>query len=184
MWKPFIDISYTFFKKSNKIIDKYHYIRQVIWSFEHTRKQEQQNFSKQYRIYFKRSKSLLTKKYKYLTDEQKIQVNNMLNISYSLYEAYTLKEAFFEIFEQKTVEDMIKLFKEWIQFASSSSIPKFNDCAKTFSNWYNEIVNSFYFNYTNGFTEGCNNKIKVLKRNAYGYHNFNRFRNRILHMFN
>ena len=28
-----------------------------------------------------------------------------------------------------------------------------------------------------------NNKIKVLKRNAYGYQNFNRFRNRILHMF-
>lgn len=36
---------------------------------------------------------------------------------------------------------------------------------------------------TNGFTEGCNNKIKVLKRNAYGYRNFKRFRNRILHMF-
>lgn len=32
-------------------------------------------------------------------------------------------------------------------------------------------------------TEGCNNKIKVLKRNAYGYRNFKRFRNRILHMF-
>jgi hypothetical protein len=27
------------------------------------------------------------------------------------------------------------------------------------------------------------NKIKVLKRNAYGYRNFGRFRNRILHMF-
>ncbi|NDO18148.1 transposase [Lachnospiraceae bacterium MD329] len=26
-------------------------------------------------------------------------------------------------------------------------------------------------------------KIKVLKRNAYGYRNFGRFRNRILHMF-
>ena len=37
--------------------------------------------------------------------------------------------------------------------------------------------------YTNGFTEGCNNKIKVLKRNAYGYKNFRRFRNRILHIF-
>ncbi|EDR99783.1 hypothetical protein EUBSIR_02399 [[Eubacterium] siraeum DSM 15702] len=26
-----------------------------------------------------------------------------------------------------------------------------------------------------GFTEGCNNKVKDLKRNAYGYRNFNRF---------
>ena len=37
--------------------------------------------------------------------------------------------------------------------------------------------------YTNGFTEGFSNKIKVLKRNAYGYRNFERFRKRILHMF-
>ena len=36
---------------------------------------------------------------------------------------------------------------------------------------------------TNSFTKGCNNKIKVLKRNAYDYHNFKRFRNCILHIF-
>ena len=45
------------------------------------------------------------------------------------------------------------------------------------------IINSFSTTITNGFTEGCNNKIKVLKRNAYGYKNFKRFRNRILHIF-
>ena len=60
--------------------------------------------------------------------------------------------------------------------AQKSGIPKFISCAK-------DILNCFDFSYTNGFTEGCNNKIKVLKRNAYGYRNFKRFRNRILHMF-
>ena len=50
-------------------------------------------------------------------------------------------------------------------------------------NWLPGILNSFSSAITNGFTEGCNNKIKVLKRNAYGYRNFKRFRNRILHMF-
>ena len=30
---------------------------------------------------------------------------------------------------------------------------------------------------------GCNNKVKVLKRNVYGYRNFRRFRNRIPHIF-
>ena len=45
------------------------------------------------------------------------------------------------------------------------------------------ILNSFSSAIINGFTEGCNNKIKVFKRNAYGYRNFKRFRNRILHMF-
>jgi len=43
-------------------------------------------------------------------------------------------------------------------------------------------LNSFDVPYTNGFTEGVNNKIKVIKRNAYGIRNFSRFRNRILHV--
>ena len=38
---------------------------------------------------------------------------------------------------------------------------------------------SFECKYTNGYTEGTNNAIKVIKRNAFGYRNFNNFRNRI-----
>ncbi|MFR1484993.1 MAG: transposase [[Eubacterium] siraeum] len=34
-----------------------------------------------------------------------------------------------------------------------------------------------------GFTEGCNNKVKDLKRNAYGYRNFNRFLHCIICVF-
>ncbi len=52
------------------------------------------------------------------------------------------------------------------------------------NHWMNGILNSFTTPYTNGYTEEINNKIKVLKRNAYGYRNFERFRSRILHMCN
>ncbi|MBE6696715.1 MAG: transposase [Ruminococcaceae bacterium] len=45
------------------------------------------------------------------------------------------------------------------------------------------MTNAFFFPCTNGFTEGCNNKIKVLKRNAYTLQDLKRFRNRILFMF-
>ena len=62
-------------------------------------------------------------------------------------------------------------------------IPQFEKCADSMQNWLTGILNSFSSLHTNGFTEGCNNKIKVLKRNAYGYKNFGRFRNRILHIF-
>ncbi len=44
------------------------------------------------------------------------------------------------------------------------------------------ILNSFTYPYTNGYTEGVNNKVKVLKRNAYEVRDFDRFRNRILHV--
>ena len=48
-------------------------------------------------------------------------------------------------------------------------------------NWSEYILNSFDVPYTNGFTEGCNNKIKVLKRVCFGVRNFETFRNRILY---
>ncbi len=50
-------------------------------------------------------------------------------------------------------------------------------------NRHKGIVNSFLTNITNGFTEDCGNKIKVLKINVYGCLNFRRFRNCIIHMF-
>ena len=76
-----------------------------------------------------------------------------------------------------------KAMSEWIKNAENCGIPQFHKCADTMRNWYAGIINSFSTTITNGFTEGCNNKIKVLKRNAYGYKNFKRFRNRILHIF-
>ncbi|MCX7711632.1 MAG: transposase, partial [Clostridia bacterium] len=42
-------------------------------------------------------------------------------------------------------------------------------------------LNAFDCPYSNGFTEGINNTIKVIKRIAYGYRNFYNFRRRILH---
>ncbi len=45
---------------------------------------------------------------------------------------------------------------------------------------YDEILNSFDFPYSNGFTEGCNDKTKVLKHVCFGLRNFKNFRNRIL----
>lgn len=72
----------------------------------------------------------------------------------------------------------------WIIHAENSELPRFVSVARTMNNWISGILNSFTTPYTNGYTEGINNKIKVLKRNAYGYRNFERFISRILHMCN
>lgn len=66
-----------------------------------------------------------------------------------------------------------------------SKIEEFISAAKTIENWLEHIVNSFIDKkYSNGFTEGTNNKIKVIKRNAFGYRNFDILRKRILYIFN
>lgn len=108
----------------------------------------------------------------------------MLYASSRLLTAYSLKEQFFKLLDCTDSKSAQKALSSWIMDAQSSGLPKFIDCGNTMVRWSKGILNSFDCPYTNGFTEGANNKIKVLKRNAYGYRNFNRFRNRILYMFN
>lgn len=183
MWKTYADIGNTYFKNAEYVIDKYHWIRQGFWAFERVRKDIQKTLSKEYRIYFKHSKRLLMKRYSLLEEEQKQQINVMLSISPTLSTAYYLKEDFLEILNCKNRQDAKQHLLSWINWANDSGIESFEKCANTMRSWLTGILNSFNTPYTNGFTEGCNNKIKVLKRNAYGYRDFNRFRKRILHMF-
>lgn len=60
------------------------------------------------------------------------------------------------------------------------SIPEFKEILSIFSNWREEILNYFDYRITNGFVEGKNNRIKTIKRMAYGYRNMDNFRMRIL----
>lgn len=184
MWQTYFDVAKDKFKNSKFVVDKYHWIRQVIWAFENVRKEEQKKFYKDYRKYFKRSKSLLTKRFDFLTDDEKIEVNIMLYKSEKIRIAHSLKEDFLKILECNNRNEAKKKLTEWIMYAQNSNLKAFENCSKTMINWSTGILNSFDTQYTNGFIEGCNNKIKVLKRTGYGYKNFDRFRNRILHIFN
>lgn len=179
----FAEVYRAMFSQASHAVDKYHVVRQVMWAFEAVRKEEQKRFSQSHRKYFKRSKALLLKQFVALSDETKQQVNIMLYASPNLSSAHFLKEQFQQLLQIKEYSAFKTNFKNWILNAQDSHLLKFKECAGTFSRWYKEILYAFKTGYTNGFTEGCNNKIKVLKRNAYGYRNFERFRNRILHIF-
>lgn len=51
---------------------------------------------------------------------------------------------------------------------------------KTLNEFKDKIFNTFNNNYHNGFIEGNNNFIKVLKRIAFGFKSFRRFKARIM----
>ena len=180
---PFTQVYRDMFPHAKHAVDKYHVVRQVIWAFESVRREEQKKFNHNYRKYFKQSKSLLLKQFDFLSDERKQQVNVMLYASADLSSAHFMKEKFQKLIRIKNFPEFQEAFKRWILDVQTSHIPKFKDCANTFYRWYKEILHAYRTGYTNGFTEGCNNKIKVIKRNAYGYRNFERFRKRILFVF-
>ena len=58
MWQPYTDLATALFKNSILIIDKYHFIRQMIWAFEAVRKSEQKKYGKKNRLCFKNSKRI------------------------------------------------------------------------------------------------------------------------------
>lgn len=184
MWKPYAELAEIYMNQAIPLIDKYHYVRQVIWAFERVRKQIQKKYGKENRLLFKQSKRILTMRKSKLKPEQLEKVEYLLYFNDDLRSAYFLKELFYEILDCEDNQRAKKLLSEWILTAQNSRLKDYQDCASTLHNWGKSIFNTFDYPYTNGFTEGCNNKIKILKRNAYGYRNFDRFRKRILHMFN
>ena len=64
--------------------------------------------------------------------------------------------------------------------AKRSSPPELQSLAHTLTQWQEEILAYINHHYSNGITEGMNNHIKKIKRNGYGYRNFNNYRLRIL----
>ena len=172
------------FPKAQIIADKYHVYRQVQWAFEDVRKQEQKKFATSRRRYFKRSRTLLLKGQENLSEEEFEQVAQMLSVSKALAQAYYLLHEFRNIMKSKTKEEAKSKLSAWYMHVGVTELNRFKKCVNTFVDWNEEILNVFETGLTNGYTEGCNNRIKVLKRNAYGVRNFDRFRKRILHVMN
>ena len=183
MWKSYADIASTYMKNAIPLVDKYHYIRQIIWAFEWVRKTIQKKYGKENRLLFKHSKRILTMRKAKLSPEQLEQVEYLLYLSDDLRRAYFLKEKLYDIIDCKDRKQTKELMYQWILLAQASKLTDYNKCADTLQNWAKPILNTFLYPFTNGFTEGCNNKIKVLKRNTYNDRNLTRFRNRILLIF-
>ena len=94
--------------------------------------------------------------------------------------AYNYKEEFHKIYEEsKTVEQGKKEFTKWLEKASCV----YGQVINTIQNHLDTICNYFLSHSTSGIMEGINNKIKQIKRQAYGFTNFDNFRLRLLACF-
>lgn len=174
------DIAETYFPNATIVIDKFHVVRYVTWALENVRKRVQKDMHPSRRKYFKRSRRILLSHYNKLSAENKDALEVMLSLSPDLAQAYYLKEQFYAFMKSSSRQEALPKLKKFILAAEVSELSEFNACLTMLANWSKYILNAFDCAYSNGFTEGTNNKIKVIKRNAYGYRNFENFRNRIL----
>ena len=168
------------FPQSKIVADKYHVIRQVYWAMERVRKNEQSKLSQRFQRYFKRSRYLLMKKLENLTEAEMDQLALMFEIAPRLADAYRIKNEFLTVIRSKSSQEGKQRLVDWLYSVEVMELPEFQNCTTAYHNWFQEILNSMDVSWTNGYIEGCNNKIKVLKRTCYGMRNFNNFRKRIL----
>ena len=102
--------------------------------------------------------------------------------------SYSIKEDFFLAFENTHYEKANEFLNDFKIRCIKSNIPQFVSLAGTISSWQDEIVNSYIRfgdkRLNNGYLEGMNNRIKVIKKIGYGYKNFYYFRNRQMYNIN
>lgn len=183
LWETYKDIAFTYFRKAKIVADHFHFARYVCNAVNDIRIAVQKNLPKDEKKYFKHSrKLLLSRQVNLKTDVQKDELSHILiNYSEDLRIAYREKEELLDIIHSSdSFETKSKSFSEWIKRNLESPVEKLRDCAKTYQHWYTEIKNSLEVPYSNGATEGFNNKIKVLKRVSFGMRSFKNFKARIL----
>ena len=115
-----------------------------------------------------------------LADWEKEKLNQLFYRYPELKRAWLLKESFrtwYRETDRSRAEEKLELLEEKI---ASDSLYEFKELLHTFTNWREEILNYFDYRITNGFVEGKNNRIKTIKRMAYGYRNMDNFPMRIL----
>ncbi|WP_017714673.1 transposase, partial [Prochlorothrix hollandica] len=125
----------------------------------------------------KHIRSLILKNGTDLNDEEKKLLEIILKSSERLSNAYQLKEDFRQIYETDQEPEVAKVkLEEWLAKASKF----YSQVITTIKNHFDGICNYFYNRTTSGKMEGINNKIKVIKRQAYGFTNFDHLRMRLL----
>lgn len=180
MKKDYIRIAKQLFPNATLVTDKFHVVRYCTWALENVRKRVQKELLPEDRKYFKRSRTLLLKHMRDLSDEGKLAVERMLMVNTDLNDAYLLKEKFYEFMDSKSKDEARRRLKEFRMYAYAANLAEFEALMRVLQNWQEYILNAFDCHYSNGFTEGCNNKIKVIKRIAFGYRSFNNLRQRIM----
>lgn len=202
MYEPYKLVTQIMFPKAKYVVDRFHYTRYIEEAIDKIRIRLQKKYgerSKEYRLLKnKKNVDLLrkysndvdlwvyTKRYRngHMIDVLVFDVREELfKISEDLRQGYYLKEAFLDIRHHSNYEQVGSELRSWIDLCRESKIPEFIEASNTIENWIEEIRNSFIDDrFSNGFTEGLNNKIKVIKRVGFGYKNFEFFRLRLLYI--
>jgi transposase len=181
MWAAYADVARTKVPQAAIVVDRFHVMKNLQEKVQDARRTAQHQLPKTTRDELKGLRWLLVRNYTDLNAQDRQKLQRAFEIWPELATLHALKEAFRGFYERKNRRTALRALETWIakvQQTGHKALLKFVD---TVRHWEQEILTYFDERITNGFVEGTNNKIKLIKRRAFGFRNFENFRYRILH---
>lgn len=111
--------------------------------------------------------------------EERNRLMEALAINEPLSIAYCLKEDLKLIWEQKSKQDAEKLLGKWVAKAMASKVERLKKLSLTLLAHRTGIFAWYDYPISTGPLEGINNKIKTMKRQAYGFREMEFFKLKI-----
>lgn len=188
MYAPYVSLIKKMFPNAKIVIDSFHLVQLISCSLNKTRIRAMKKNKKAYnkmKRYWKlilKSKDELDyskwKKFPCFSNlmTEKDVVDFILNQDTELRETYFKYQELLSSIKNKDKNTFIQAINEVNELVSDYM----KTSIKTLTEFKENIYNTFKTNYHNGFIEGNNNFIKVLKRIAFGFRSFRRFKARIM----
>lgn len=173
LWTPFHASIRRHLKKAVLVFDKFHVFKYLSEAIDKVRRDEQNAAQHdEDKKLIKGTRWLWLKKGDQLRRTHKARLNEIMAINANLQKAYLLKEDFDGFYECDTIEEAEAYLDAWTLRCKESDLKPFKALAKRLKRWKVGILAHFQYPISNGVAEGLNNKIKVLKRRSYGFHDF------------
>lgn len=180
MWEGYAAVARAKVPQAAIVVDRFHVMKNLQEKIQDARRAAQRQLPKETREELKGLRWLLVRNYVDLSEEERGKLKRAFEIWPELGTLHGLKEEFRDFYERKNRQTAIEALQEWIQKVQQTGHKALLKFVQTVGGWRNEILNYFEERITNGFVEGVNNKIKLIKRRAFGFRNFDNFRYRIL----
>jgi len=125
---------------------------------------------------------LLLRNYDALKPDHKERLDALMQANQPLFVMHYMKEQLRLFWEIPEYAQAVAFLDTYCKDAMLSEIKELVRVAKALSGYRTAILNYFTHHITNAVLEGTNNKIKTLKRQAYGFRDMEYFKLRLYHL--
>jgi transposase len=151
------------------IFDRFHVTKLLNHTIDKIRRAEYAKCHNKGLHVLKGQRFLLLRNFVDLEDAQKSSLAKLLEVNESLAIAHAMKEQFRLFWQCSSSLEGSRFLAWWTIQALESGVAHLANVARTLLRYSEGLLNYFKHKISNGKAEGINNKIKVLKRQAYGF---------------